>query len=237
MTEPVNYVTIQCPVSCDISLLLIMWQFNVLYHVTIHNMLSCDKSLYYYLIKYLQTSMSRTKGHNLYIVNLFISWVDKLKCYRILIHTPKARVSNGWENLLESWYTHPRQGFPMCGKMCLNLDTPTQGQGFQWAGKCDWILIHPPNARVSNGWENVLEFWYTYTRAGFPMEGKMCLNLDTPTLTLTQGFLWLLSLFMLFNFVCGLFGNNERIDVDYLLFDYICIAFLLPWGESGSLYE
>ena len=236
--------------------------------------------------------MSRTKGHNLYIVNLFISWVDKLKCYRILIHTPKARVSNGWENVLESWYTHPRQGFPICGKMCLNLDTPTQDEGFQcvgkcawilihpsktrvsngwenvfeswythprpgfpmggkiclnldapiqgrfqWTGKCDWILIHPPNARVSNGWENVLEFWYTYTRAGFPMEGKMCLNLDTPTLTLTQGFLWLLSLFMLFNFVCGLFGSNERIAVDYLLFDYICIAFLLPWGEPGSLYE
>ena len=137
------------------------------------------------------------------------------KCAWILIYPPKARVSNEWENLLESWCTHPRTGF-------------------QWAGKCDWILIHPPNARVSNGWENVLEFWYTYTRAGFPMEGKMCLNLDTPTLT--QGFLWLLSLFMLFNFVCGLFGSNERIDVDYLLFDYICIAFLLPWGESQVPY-
>jgi hypothetical protein len=46
------------------------------------------------------------------------------------------------------------------------------------------------------------------------MGGKMCLNLDTPTLTLGQGFLWLLSLFMLFNFVCGLYGSNERIDVD-----------------------
>lgn len=91
------HVTIHCHVSCDISLLLIMWQFIVLYHVTIHNMnmLSCDKSLYYYLIKYLQTYMSRTKGHNLYIVNLFISRINKPKCYRILIHPPKARVSNG----------------------------------------------------------------------------------------------------------------------------------------------
>jgi hypothetical protein len=180
MTEPVNYVTIQCPVSCDISLLLIMWQFNVLYHVTTHNMLSCDKSLYYYLIKYLQTYMSRTKGHNLYIVNLFISWVDKLKCYRILIHTPKARVSNGWENVLESWYTHPRQGFPICGKMCLNLDTPTQDEGFQCVGKCAWILIHPSKTRVSNVWENVFESWYTHPRPGFPMGGKICLNLDAP---------------------------------------------------------
>ena len=187
MTEPVNYVTIQCPVSCDISLLLIMWQFNVLYHVTTHNMLSCDKSLYYHLIKYLQTYMSRTKGHNLYIVNLFISWVDKLKCYRILIHTPKARVSNGWENVLESWYTHPRLGFPMCGKMCLNLDTPTQGQGFQWVGKFAWILMHP-SKDGSNGRENVIESWYTHPMPGFLMGGKMCWNFDTPTLG--QGFQW-----------------------------------------------
>lgn len=157
--------------------------------------------------------------------------------------------------MLESWYTHPRQEFPMGGKMCLNLDTFIQDKGFQgvgkcalefwcthartgfqWAGICDWILIHPPNARISNGWGNVLESWYTYPRAGFPMDGKMCLNLDTPKARDSYGHCYCHCLCCSF---C-VWSSWEQWTDWCRLFIVWLYPFFFPVamrGESGSIYE